>query len=144
MSIAAQLRDEIESRLAVVALLDSKLAHQCITEAKQAPTIWAQILAWDESAARTAPELVAALHPDGPPVEWWATPIGRRLIDVGHQPAVEVSGRAAARLLGWSRYRVEQELGAPPIPVVAVVAALNHTPETGPPDTDPDTDVGGG
>jgi hypothetical protein len=65
----------------------------------------------DLAAAMTAARLIATLYPGDvafdPPVEWWATPLGRIVASrVGHPSAGSVSYATAGAMLGISRQGV--------------------------------------
>src|SRR4051812_36725933 len=65
----------------------------------------------DPAAVRAAARLIATLYPSDrlfdPPVEWWATPLGRTVASrVGHPSAASVSYATAGAMLGISRQGV--------------------------------------
>lgn len=124
LGVAEQVEIEIASRLRVVALLGEDAAEVVMGRAVTAPTIWAGVLADDAAAARVAADLLAVLWPDGVPVGWWGTPLGRRLAGVGHDPGGWCTVREAAALLGWSPARVRREVGTGRLPMRSVLDLL--------------------
>jgi hypothetical protein len=65
----------------------------------------------DRAAVRAATRLIATLYPGDrafdPPVEWWATPLGRTVARrVGHPAAESVTYATAGAMLGISRQGV--------------------------------------
>lgn len=65
----------------------------------------------DTTAVRAAVRLIATLYPDDrafdPPVDWWATPLGRVVARrVGHPAAESVSYATAGAMLGITRQGV--------------------------------------
>lgn len=124
LGVEEQLAVEIVTRLRVVALLDDKVARSVVGAASSAPGAWAGVLADAGAAGRVAADLVAVLWPSGAPVEWWGSPLGRRLAEVGHDPGGWCSVREAAGLLGWAPARVRREVGTGRLPMRSVLDRL--------------------
>ena len=127
-AIEVQIRQEVNSRIGVVALLGPEVYRLAEDWAVTVPGEWCRLLADPATAAEVAPDFYRALYPHGAPVEWWGTELGRRLASVGFDPGGECSTREAAALLGWPLTRAKRHFGSGKLPLRAVLDELGGVP----------------
>jgi hypothetical protein len=104
MDASEQLELELVRRVRPLALLGQHVVEEAIQRAMFDSPDWCDVLHGDDrqKAERAAAGIMDALYPDGPPLDWWTTPLGHLIASTGWDPGRSVSTREAGNLLGRS------------------------------------------
>ncbi len=104
--VATQLRDELDARVAPLAVLAGADASIEWPQALNADRLAFEIVQATDPrlSAQTSTDVMCALWPaEDPPFDWWTTPLGRALAAAGAIPDTETVSRSeAAAMLGVS------------------------------------------
>jgi hypothetical protein len=93
MDASEQLELELVRRVRPLALLGQHVVEEAIQRAMFDSPDWCDVLHGDDrqKAERAAAGIMDALHPDGPPLDWWTTPLGRLIATTHYDPGRSVS-----------------------------------------------------